>query len=412
MMEHLHGGSVGSGDGLVLVTGVTGFLGSRLVAEILARTSRPVVCLVRGNSQGEAERRGRLAVGSALRRPLDGGEEVRLRWLRGDIQETRLGQNGATWLELIGSVEEIFHCAASVRFDLPLAEAQSINVGGTRNVLELAEAGRTLGPFRRLHHISTAFVAGTASATVSADHLPGDRAGNFRNTYERTKARAERLLRDQTTVPVTIYRPSIVAGTTDAGVTDNWNVLYVPMRMIARSQLPVLPASGRALVDSVGVDYVVRAIVHLSTLPGNGHAAHHLTAGPEAFTVHEFVRTVRRVSRSFGLEPSMTEIVSAATWRRLSATVHVAARAPRRAQGLRRWGRLGVRGIATFQPYAPYTGVSTIFDNETERSVLRKAGIDMPPANHFLETIAAFAVATDFGRSNDLTAPQLEVVPT
>jgi len=314
------------------------------------------------------------------------------------MQEARLGQSGETWLELVSSVEEIFHCAASVRFDLPLDEAHAINVIGTQNVFALAEAGRLLGCLQRFHHVSTAYSAGLAGGSVNASHLPRDRAGAFRNTYEQTKARSERLLRQQNAVPVTIYRPSIVAGSTETGETDNWNVLYVPMRMIARGQLPLLPSGGRALVDAVGVDYVVEGILHFASLEADGHVAHHLTAGPDPFTVHEFARTVGRVSRALGREPSNTRLVTPGAWRRLSIALSLASRAPAKAGDVRRWGRLGSRGMKSFEPYAPYTTVSTTFDNERERTSLIKAGIEMPPATRFLETITEFAITTDFGR--------------
>ena len=36
------------------------------------------------------------------------------------------------------NVDEIFHCAASTKFNLPLTEIRKINVNGTKNILDLA----------------------------------------------------------------------------------------------------------------------------------------------------------------------------------------------------------------------------------------------------------------------------------
>lgn len=385
--------------GPVALTGATGFLGRAVLAELLDTTDVSIIGLVRARSAGEAEQRGWETLHSALDRHPTEEEQARCTWLRTDLEETRLGLAEEDWNRLATGIGDIIHCAASVEFDLELNEAQRINVDGTARLLELATKATGQGHFGCFHHVSTAYVSGRTAEKVDADHLPSDRAGNFRNNYERTKARAERLLRTQSTVPVAIYRPSIISGRTDTGRTDNWNVLYAPMRMLAKGQLPIMPASGRALVDAVGVDYVARGIVHLARSGRGSNVGHHLTAGDEPITVQQFVDVSVRVAKLFDREPSDTEVVSAAHWHALTAGLAVAARAPKRAAELRRWGRLGKRGLKGFAPYAPYTSVSTRFDNRRERLLLESAGIRMPKSGVYLETICSFAIGTDFGRS-------------
>lgn len=383
----------------VLLTGATGFLGGRVLAELLATTSAKIICPVRATSQQMAADRGVATLLKALDRTPTPEESARTHWVRGDIEEHRLGFSDQTWLDICQQTTRILHCAASVRFDLPLEEAHHINVTGTEHLLDLGRVASKLNDFECFHHVSTAYSAGTASGLVDADYLPGDAAGNFRNTYERTKARAERMLRDQTDIEVAIYRPSIVGGTTDDGQTDNWNVLYAPMRMIANNQLPVMPSSGLALVDSVGVDYVARGIVELMGRDRGDYVGHHLTAGPDAFTVQQFVDLVRRICVRHDKKPSDTQLIGPARWAALTTGVSLAARAPKSAPKVRRWGRLGERGLRGFAPYAPYTGVSTRFDNRRERLMLSAAEIEMPAAIEYLETIATFAISTDFGRA-------------
>ncbi len=389
--------------GPVALTGATGFLGRAVLAELLATTDVSVIGLVRGRSAEEADRRGREALESALDRAPTEAEEARCTWLRTDLEEARLGLADEDWNRVATGIGDIIHCAASVEFDLDLETSHRINVEGTARLLELATKATRQGHFGCFHHVSTAYVSGRTSERVDADHLPSDRAANFRNNYERTKARAERLLRNQSTVPVSIYRPSIISGRTDTGRTDNWNVLYAPMRMLTKGQLPIIPVGGRELLDAVGVDYVARGIVHLARSERGDFVGHHLTMGEDPLTVSQFIDVSGRVARLFDREPSNTELVSAARWQALTAGLTVAARAPKRTAGLRRWGRLGKRALKGFAPYAPYTSVSTRFDNRRERLMLEPAGIKMPRSGVYLETICSYAIGTDFGRSPIVT---------
>ncbi len=393
-------------NGPVVVTGATGFLGKTVLAELIAGGDIEVIALVRATSRSDAERRGAETLAAALDRLPTATERRRVHWVRADIIETRLGLGDAAWRDLAGRTGDIIHCAASVKFDLPLPEAQRINVDGTANLLELATEAMWHGGFGCFHHVSTAYAAGMASGPVDADHLPGDRAGNFRNNYERTKARAERLLRSQQDVPIAIYRPSIVGGRTDTGRTDNWNVLYAPMRMMANGQLPMVPGSCGAPLDTVGVDYVARGLVHLAGTDRRGTVGHHLTAG-RAFTVGQLVATTGRISRLFDRTPSEVRLLGPGRWRLVTAAIRLAARAPRWAGDIQRWGRLADRGLRTVTPYTPYTEVGCRFHNRRERAVLEDAGIMMPAAATYLETIVSFAVGTDFGRTPivDRSAP-------
>ena len=400
-------------NGPIALTGATGFLGRVVLSELLATTDASIIGLVRATSHEDADRRGEETLQAALGRPASPEEHARVSWLRADIEETRLGLAEADWNRLAGTIGDVLHCAASVRFDLDLADSHRINVEGTANVLAVATEAKRQGHFGCFHHVSTAYVAGHSVGLSDADYLPADRARNFRNTYEQTKARAERLLRSQTEVPVAIYRPSIVGGTTDTGFTDNWNVLYVPMRMIAKGQLPVMPVGGEQLVDSVGVDYVAKGIVHFANAERHGRVGHHLTAGEQPFTVRQFCEASRRIAELFENEPSDTELVPPARWRLLTTSVAVAAQAPKRAKKLRRWGRLGVRGLKGFAPYAPYTSVSSRFDNSRERSILEEVGIRMPGPLIYLETIGSYAIGTDFGRDPIVTElPVAELADT
>ncbi|MEA2126617.1 MAG: hypothetical protein QOI80_3399, partial [Solirubrobacteraceae bacterium] len=218
----------------VLLTGATGFLGSYLAAQL----PEPPCCVVRG-----------------------AGPQARL-----DAALAPLGASGVAVpgdvtrpldVDLAG-VTHIVHCAADVSFDRPLADARAINVAGARHVVELARRAPAL---ERLVHVSTAYVAGIAP-------------GRFRNSYEQSKHEAEEVVR-AADVPYAIVRPSIVVGESRTGWTSSFNVLYPPLRALARGMIDTIPADPDAVVDVVPVDHVARVItaaMQWSTGPGTLHA--------------------------------------------------------------------------------------------------------------------------------------------
>lgn len=389
--------------GCTLITGVTGFVGGELLRRLARTGSKRLVCLVRGESEKDAQRRGqkRLAelVGPCAAEGL--AKTERVRWIRADLEKASLGLSEHVFGELSAEIDEIFHCAASVEFNLPLHIAHRINVGGVEKLVALARAAGTR--FTRFHHVSTAYVAGRRSGRADAYFLPDDQARNFRNTYERTKARAERYLRDQRDIPVTVYRPSIIAGDTVTGRTDNWNVLYVPMRQIVKGRLPVIRRGGRAIVDTIGVDYVVEGMIALAA---HTHAhmkehprfqAYHLTAGRLAFDLEFYLDCCNASAQSAG-RPGNTRSISPLRWRLWATIVQALAYAPRSMDRVKNIGLAAQPALKSFTPYLAYTSVDVEFDADHEHEILARAGVSMPPPEIYLPRIIEFACEANFGR--------------
>src|SRR5262245_8418386 len=103
------------------------------------------------------------------------------------------------------NADETWHCAASLSFtEDERNEIFRMNVDGTRHVLEIVERTRS----KRLHHVSTAYVAGVRDVASESEINAGQ---TFRNPYEESKCRAEMLVREQhanRSVVATVYRPS------------------------------------------------------------------------------------------------------------------------------------------------------------------------------------------------------------
>ena len=270
----------------VFLTGATGFVGMELLARYLERTDRRVYALVRGRGRS----RGRCSDGTYAAVLCSGpsiGMRKRVVAVRGDITRPGLGIWGGVD-RIAERVGEIVHGAASVSFEMQLQAARTINVDGTRRMLEFAERCHARGGLRRFSYISTAYVAGERAGCFSEDDL--DVGQSFRNTYEQSKFEAECLVaRSRGQLPITVLRPSIVVGERDSGWTASFNVLYWPLRAFARGSYAALPARRDAPVDVVPVDYVADATFALTQAPEAEGATFHLTAGAHTSSVGELV---------------------------------------------------------------------------------------------------------------------------
>src|SRR5918997_4233417 len=228
------------------VTGATGFIGRHLVERLLEREG-DIHVLVR---EGSADKLARW----------EGVERVKP--VIGDIGEPYLGLDEQSRERLAGG-DHIFHLAAI--YDMTASETRNamLNVGGTRNAVELANA---LGA-GRFHHISSIAVAGLYEGHFTEDMF--DEGQELAHPYHRTKFEAEKLVREQLQVPFRVYRPAIVVGHSQTGEMDKIDGPYYFFKSIQkiRHALPEwfpLVSIEWGGTNIVPVDYVAAAIDHLA----------------------------------------------------------------------------------------------------------------------------------------------------
>ena len=234
-----------------VVTGGTGFIGRRVVSQILAsRDDAEVWVLVRRESLERFER-------LAAEGEHPWGE--RAKPLVGDLVSANLGLTGETVAEL-GNVDHVVHCAAIYDITATEADQRAANVDGTRAVIDLAlRLGATL------HHVSSIAVAGTYRGEFTEDDF--DVAQELPTPYHQTKFEAELLVRSAHGLRYRIYRPAVVVGDSRTGEMDKVDGPYYFFGVLAKlARLPgitpmVLPDTGRTNI--VPVDYVAVAIVAL-----------------------------------------------------------------------------------------------------------------------------------------------------
>ncbi|WP_328661964.1 SDR family oxidoreductase [Nocardia salmonicida] len=188
------------------VTGSTGFLGLRLIHQLLARDEQ-VIALARRGQRPAADRIAEFLLHSGV------GEDERTRLLRGlrvidtDLEQPRMGLSERVFRKLADSVDIIWHCGGSTSFRDD-QQVYRINVVGAESVTALATAGE-----RRplLCHTSTVSVVGSQQRGVVLEQEVLVEPAEFNSIYERSKFEAERIVCDwsrKTGRPAVIFRPS------------------------------------------------------------------------------------------------------------------------------------------------------------------------------------------------------------
>lgn len=359
--------------GAALLTGATGFVGMEVLARYLERGDRPVYALIRADGDSAAQERLNDVLTNLFGARAAGRHAERLRAVAGELTAPDLGLTRARREQLAHEVTTIVHSAASVSFTLPLEEARKINVEGTRRMLEFAELARELGGLTRYGHVSTAYVAGTHAGRFTESDL--DVGQRFNNSYEQSKFEAEQLVRAQPGLPFTILRPSIVVGDRRSGWTSAFNVLYWPLRALARGLFEAIPASPSAPLDVVSVDYVADAIHELCEAVDGIGETYHLAAGAQASTMGE----VAQLASGYFHRPA-PKMLPPAEFASLEVPV---------AQG---------SAFETGSAYFPYFSISAVFDETATRARLEPAGIRVSPLRDYMDRLLDFATRSRWGK--------------
>lgn len=363
-------------DQTTVITGATGFLGRELVLHLLASDpTAHLTLLVRGRDEAEAQARGLTVLTNHLHGATLADATARVEVVRADLERDHLGLEPRAHDDLASRTAAVIHGAASVSFSLPIDQARAINVDGTRRMLDLArQAGA------HLDYVGTAYVAGERSGLVLESEL--DRGQGFRNTYERSKCEAEKLVQSRAgEQSLTIYRPSIIVGDSRTGRTASFKVLYWPLKIFARG-FRVVPGRADTPMDVVPSDFVVQALAHLRKQPGREGKVYHLCAGPErSATLGELAGLAAKffhVRRPIFVEPRLfvkaRPLIDRFTWGRLR--------------------RILIAG----RVYTPYLSLDHAFDTSNLRADLAGTGIEVPRVEDYFANLFRFAIDTDWGK--------------
>lgn len=263
----------------ILVTGAAGLLGGEIAAELAAR-GHAVIGLVNRNRE---VRHGDGALAETRdwdgRHP--GKREIAL--VTGDVSAPCLGLNDADYRSIAGQTDAIIHCAAITAFDAAPELYEAVNVGGTREMLDLAGAADA-----SYVQVSTAYVCGERDGMIlEEDSRPPEK---FANRYEQSKFEAELLVRIAMSKgrPAAIARPSVVVGRESDGAISGFDTVYGAFKLLAEGRMGTIPARADATIDFVAIDYVVNGIVTIAERIDEAAGRTFHLASAEPMTVADF----------------------------------------------------------------------------------------------------------------------------
>jgi len=268
------------------ITGATGFIGRRLVRKILERRGAVVYFLARDASP---EKLARLYA-------FWGVDAKRAIPVVGDIARPGLGIRPAERKRLDGKIRHMFHLAAIYDLKAGAEEQVTVNVQGTRHVVEFANA---IGA-GCLNHVSSIAAAGLYEGVFREDMF--EEAENLDHPYYATKHESEGIVRRESKVPFRIYRPGLVVGDSRTGEMDKIDGPYYffkliqRMRQIVPSWIPSVGIEG-GRINIVPVDFVVAALDHIAHARGLDGGCFHLV-DPEPMRVGDLLNAFARAAHA------------------------------------------------------------------------------------------------------------------
>ncbi len=345
------------------VTGATGFIGKRLVQQLLTRKGAVVHFLIRPESEGKV---------AALREywGLSGRTaEARAVPVFGDLTAKKLGVSAEATKALKGQIDHFYHLAAV--YDLGADEESQIavNIEGTRNTVEFAKA---IGA-GHFHHVSSIAAAGLYEGVFREDMF--EEAENIDHPYFMTKHESEKIVRQECKVPWSVYRPALVVGDSRTGEMDKIDGPYYFFKLIQRMRQilpPWMPSVGLegGRINIVPVDFVVASLDHISHQKRASGQCFHLV-DPMGYRVGDVLDILSKAAHA----PKMNLFINAALMGFIPKSVKkgLMALAP-----VRRVYKAVMQDLGLPEDMLTFVNYPTRFDCRDTQAALKGSGIECP----------------------------------
>ncbi|MFK8016413.1 MAG: SDR family oxidoreductase [Gammaproteobacteria bacterium] len=350
------------------VTGATGFIGRRLVNELLKK---------RGTVYFLVRRKDPKVLASLYE--YWGVDRKRAVAIKGDLTKKQLGVSKKDRDTMAGNVRHVYHLAALYDITAPEELQEQVNVEGTRQAVSLAEGIKA----KCFHHVSSIAAAGLYKGVFREDMF-AEATGLSKSPYHRTKHDAEGVVRTECSIGWRVYRPGIVVGDSRTGEMDKIDGPYYFFKTIQKTRAllpPWFPTVGieGGRINLVPVDFVVDALVYLSHAKGMDKKCFHLT-DPNARRIGDVLNIFAKAAHA----PSMVMRLNARMFDIVPKYVR---------QGL--WALTPVRRmvrslLSSFHlPLETFKFINypTDFDSRETTKALAGSGISVPPIEDYSERL-------------------------
>lgn len=297
----------------VFVTGVTGFLGSFIVRDLLTarrKTNFKVHAHVRASTKEAGLERLRKA--GKTYGIWDEAWTSMIEIVLGDLSRPNFGLDDKTWNSLTNTIDVIIHNGALVHWVYPYSQLRDANVIGTINVMNLAGSGKPkyFSFVSSTSTLDTDYFFNASDELTSrgfvgiseADDLMGSSNG-LGTGYGQSKWSAEYLIRaaGERGLKGCITRPGYVTGFSKTGASNTDDFLLRFLKGCAElGKYPDITNN----INMVPVDHVARVVVATALHPPQSDylSVAHVTGHPR-ITFNTFVGTMK----TFGYEVSQID---------------------------------------------------------------------------------------------------------
>jgi short-subunit dehydrogenase/thioester reductase-like protein len=341
------------------VTGATGFVGRHLVEELLKRDGT-IYVLVREGSRGRLD-------------------ELIERWHAGDRIVPVVGDLSKEGLGVEGfdeKIDHLFHLAAI--YDVAASEESMMraNVEGTRHVIEFANA-HDIALFQ---HTSSIAVAGDWRGPWLETMF--DEGQELPHAYHRSKFDSEKLVRNDLSAPLRVYRPGIVVGHSQTGEMDKIDGPYYAFKLIQKLRyalpqwFPLIGPEGNPF-NIVPVDFVAKAMDYIAHLPDDKVHGNtfHLT-DPEPLTrgqvLNCFMKAAHAPQLNARVDPKMRGLIP-----------KPAREVIRNVPAVRRVRRTILQDLGIPESALEAGEFRATFDSRETQAALEGTGIAVPPLDTY-----------------------------
>lgn len=250
---------VGDSNINILLTGVTGFLGSYIFKELVeSYPEKRLFLLIRSTSNSTSTERVR-----SICKDMQIDYQIhqdRIKVIDADLSKPQLGLNDNQYDILAKSIDTIIHCGALVNFASPITDLKAANIDGTYEIIKLSMHDH----LKPISYISTAGIipsTDTISRTTITESISidfGDEVEIY-GGYAQTKWVAEYAMHEAKNngVPVKIYRVGRISGDSTTGMWPQTDFIYSFIRTV--DELRMAPDIN-VKIDLLPVDITARMI--------------------------------------------------------------------------------------------------------------------------------------------------------
>jgi thioester reductase-like protein len=359
---------------------VTGGLGSELLIKLLeSHPNYLIVTLIRAVDEVQLYNR---LQGIFQYGDIDTKQQTKVYPILADICKPKLGVKDAIYDRLARNVHFIFHLAANVEFDISFESSYAVNVVSTEHILLFAKFAIQYGNLKRFNYVSTAYIAGDRRGSLKEKETFCGQ--NFHNGYEKSKLIAElKVEAEKQTLPITIYRPSMIVGSSKTGKTRKFFAFYDFLKILGLTSSRILLADPNARMDIVPSDYIADAMCYLSAQEFSNGNTYHLAAGlNRSLSVGKVLDTIFskcELPKNFQKPEVIDENYF---WKSANENE------------LRRFKNSAMNLL--IKVYSPYLSHERDFEVSKTMELLNSARIHLPSSTELLPTIVHYALAKKF----------------